>query len=70
MKKIITGMIMMSGSPFVIVLGYYTLSIFNLPDTAMYFASFMGGLSVVFNFVVGILLVIKGYQEKETFKGI
>jgi hypothetical protein len=50
-------------------MGYYLISNFNVSEGAMIFASIMGGASVVFNFVIGCALIIRGYQDAETFKG-
>lgn len=52
-----------------IVLGYNIISQFKLPEGAMIFACFMGGTSIVFNFIIGCFLIVKGYQDIDAFKG-
>ena len=69
MKKIIIGLIQTALSPFIVILGYYLIGSFKLSDGAMIFASIMGGTSVVFNFIMGCALIIKGYQDVDAFKG-
>jgi len=69
MKKIAIGLIQTTLSPFVIILGYYMISSFKVSEGAMVFASIMGGASVIFNFGMGCALIIRGYQDSETFKG-
>lgn len=69
MKKIILGMFQTTLSPFIIILGYNLIIIFNVSDGAFEFASVIGGISILFNFFIGIALIIKGYQEEEIFKG-
>ena len=69
MKKIAIGLLQTTLSPFIIITGYYLISNFNVSEGAMIFASIMGGASVVFNFVIGCALIIRGYQDAETFKG-
>jgi hypothetical protein len=69
MKKILCGLIQTTLSPFIIILGYYMLSSFSVPDGTMSFASIMGGFSIIFNFIMGCLLIVRGYQDSGTFKG-
>ena len=68
MKKIAIGLFQTTLSPFIIILGYYMISNFNVSESAMIFASVMGAISIIFNFCIGLLLIVKGYQESETFK--
>jgi hypothetical protein len=69
MKKILIGLLQTTASPFIVILGYYIISTFKVPEAAMGFACFLGGLSIVVNFVIGCLLIVKGYQESGAFKG-
>jgi len=69
MKKIAIGLAQTTLSPFTVIMGYYLMSKFNVSDGAMIFASIMGGLSVIFNFIMGSALIIRGYQDLEAFKG-
>lgn len=69
MKKIILGLLQTTLSPFIIILGYNIISQFRVNEGALIFASVMGGLSICFNFVIGTLLIIKGYQELKAFDG-
>ena len=69
MKKIVIGLLQTTLSPFVIILGYYLISSFKVSEGAMIFASTMGGASIIFNFCIGCALIIRGYQDAETFKG-
>lgn len=69
MKKIVIGLLQTTLSPFVIILGSYLISSFKVSEEAMIFASVMGGISIVFNFCIGCALIIRGYQDAETFKG-
>lgn len=45
MKKITIGLCQTTLSPFIIILGYYILSSFKVSESAMIFASIMGGCS-------------------------
>ncbi len=69
MKKIVIGLLQTTLSPFIIIFGYYVLSIFKVPEGTMTFASWMGGISIVFNFVMGCALIVQGYKDEKTFKG-
>ena len=69
MKKIILGLVQTTLSPFIIIFGSYLLQSFNVDGGVMLFASIMGGVSIVFNFVIGCLLIVRGYQDEGTFKG-
>jgi hypothetical protein len=69
MNKIIIGLLQTTLSPFVIILGYYLISSFKVPEGPMFFASVMGGISIGFNFIIGCALIIRGYQDQQTFKG-
>jgi len=69
MKKIITGTIQTTLSPFIIIMGYNLISGLNVSNGSLIFASILGGISIVFNFGIGCALIIKGYQESEAFKG-
>lgn len=69
MKKIILGTILTTMSPFISIIGYYLLSNFKVSEGAMMFASVMGSLSIILNFIIGCLLIIKGYQDERTFAG-
>jgi len=69
MRKIGIGLLQTTLSPFIIIMGYYLISSFKVSEGAMIFASIMGGCSVVFNFAIGCALIIRGYQDAETFKG-
>lgn len=70
MKKILLGMLMTTCSPFVSILGWYIIHFFKIGSSdAIMFASVMGCFSIVFNFIIGCLLIIRGYQDLGTFKG-
>ena len=69
MKKILIGLLQTTSSPFIIILGQYVISKFNAPDGAMFFALFLGGGSVLLNWMIGIMLIIKGYGETKAFEG-
>lgn len=69
MKKILIGLLQTTLSPLLVILGYYALSYFKASENATTFAYILGGVSIVFNFIIGLLLIIRGYQESETFKG-
>ena len=69
MKKIIIGLLQTTLSPFVIILGSYLINGFNVSEGTLIFASIIGGASIIFNFVIGCALIIRGYQDAETFKG-
>ena len=71
MKKIITGAIMLAANPFIILLGskiIYSVG-YNIPEGAVFFACILGGASIIFNFIMGIALIVRGHQENQTFKG-
>lgn len=69
MKKLILGLCQTTLSPFIIILGGSIIHNFEINSNVMTFACVMGGLSIVFNFVIGCLLIIKGYQDLKTFDG-
>ena len=69
MKKIILGSVLVTIIPFLSILGYMAVAYFNIPEGPKAFAGALGGAGIIFNFVVGIALMIKGHQESETFKG-
>jgi len=69
MKKIIIGLIQTILTPFIIVLGYHLLSSFNAPEGVMIFACLIGGASIIFNFIIGLAMIVKGHKEEQTFKG-
>jgi len=69
MKKIILGLIQTTLSPFTVVLGGYLLQSFPASNGVMVFAGIMGVFSVIFNFIIGCLLIIRGYQDLGTFEG-
>jgi hypothetical protein len=45
------------------------MSIFKVPEAVMIFASTMGGVAIVFNFIIGCALIIRGHQDEKTFEG-
>ena len=69
MRKIILGLIQTILAPFIIIIGYHAISVFEVPSSVGTFASIIGGITIVFNWFIGILLIIKGYQEERVFKG-
>lgn len=69
MKKIAIGLLQTTLSPFVIIFGSLLISSFKVSDGTMFFACIVGGGSVIFNFIIGCALIIRGYQDVETFKG-
>lgn len=69
MRKLILGLIQTTLTPFIILFGSYLIQTFNVNDGALIFASIMGGIGVIFNFIIGCLLIIRGYQEQGTFDG-
>lgn len=69
MKKILIGLLQTSLSPFIVILGYYLIAVFSVPDGVRIFASVVGGSSICFNFVMGCILIVKGYRDVEVFKG-
>jgi hypothetical protein len=69
MKKILIGLLQTTLSPFVVIFGYYAMATFKVPEGVMIFASTMGGLAIVFNFVIGCALIVRGYQDEKTFEG-
>lgn len=69
MNKLICGLIQTTLSPFIIIFGYFLISKFHVSKEAMIFASIMGGISIVFNFCIGCALIIRGYQDLNTFEG-
>ena len=68
MRKIILGLFQAILSPFIIMIGYHAISVFEVPSAVATFASIIGGITIVFNWLVGMLLIIKGYQEEKIFK--
>ncbi len=69
MKKLIIGLIILSATPFLIILGNYVIKYFQSNENVTIFACIMGGIAVCFNFIIACLLVIKGHQEVGSFKG-
>ena len=69
MKKIILGLVQTTLSPFIIIFGSHLLQSFNMNEETMIFASVMGSISIIFNFIIGCLLIVRGYQDEGTFKG-
>lgn len=63
-------MLMTTGSPFIVIIGAHLISLFSAPSQGvLMFASCMGGFSIVVNFIIGLMLLIRGYQEQKTFSG-
>lgn len=69
MKKLLLGVLQTALSPLAVAGGYYVINGLALPTAPYVFACVLGGLSLSFSFVIGILLIIRGYQELGTFKG-
>lgn len=70
MKKIFLGLLQTILTPLIIFTGNYLF--FKLPwmtDEARNFAFVLGAITVVINWFIGILLIIRGYQETKTFDG-
>jgi hypothetical protein len=68
MRKIILGLVQTILTPFIIIIGYYAISFFEVPKNVEIFSGVMGAITIVFNWLIGILLIIKGYQEAKVFK--
>lgn len=68
MKKIILGLLQTTLTPFIIIIGYYAISFFETPQRVEIFAGVMGSITIVINWLIGVLLIIKGYQEVKAFK--
>ena len=70
MKKIMFGMMQCLITPFIILGGSYLLYRFQWvnPD-ALTFATVLGGFSVFLNWGIGMLMIVKGYQEIKAFEG-
>jgi len=71
MKKLTIGALMLIANPFIVLIGaklIHTIGC-SLPEGAVIFACILGGASVIFNFGMGIALIIKGHQESKTFNG-
>lgn len=69
MKKLLIGLILTTSSPFIVILGNYLITNFKISNETTTFACVLGSLSIIFNFIIGILLIIKGHQDLGTFKG-
>lgn len=66
MKKIITGTIILTLSPFIIILGAYILSVLKIQEGAYIFASVLGGLTICINYFIAILIIAQGHKENGT----
>ncbi len=69
MKKLILGLITLTSLPFIILLGAYIIHSFtSIPENAMIFACVVGGIAVLFNLVMGCMLIVSGHIEMKNFK--
>ena len=68
MKQLISGIIIMSLTPFTVIFGWWLLNQFNIPDTVYGWASFFGLLSLFINYGIGTALVMQGHHVLKTFK--
>jgi len=66
MKKIILGTLILTISPFIVILGAIILNNLKVQDGAFVFASILGGLSIIINYFIAILLIIQGHKENGT----
>ncbi len=66
MKKIILGTIIISTSPFITLLGGYILNNLKVQEGAFIFASILGGLSVIINYFIAVLMIAQGHKENQT----
>lgn len=67
MKKLILGLLIMCIAPFIIIFGAMILNALKVQDGAFLFASILGGITVVTNYIIGIMLVIQWHAENKTF---
>lgn len=70
MKKIIIGSLMLISNPFIVLLGSWLIHnvSHSIPEGAVLFSCILGGASILFNFGMGIALIIQGHSENKTFK--
>lgn len=70
MKKIIIGTLILTFSPFLVILGGAILNSLKIQEVAFNFASILGALSICVNYFIGILLIIQGHKENGTLKDL
>lgn len=68
MKKLILGILIMIASPFIILLGSYILLNIKVSEGATIFACIIGGITIIVNYIIAVMLVITGHTEIKTFK--
>ena len=67
MKKLIIGLLIMSITPFLVILGYLLISYFKVPDDISIVSMIFGLISLVVNYVIGIIMLIQGHQDLKSF---
>lgn len=61
--KILIGLTQTTFSPFIAAFGYKLIATLNLGD-ALIFVSVLGSFSMLFNFIIGCIILYKAYDEK------
>jgi uncharacterized membrane protein (DUF485 family) len=71
MKKLIIGLLIMIANPFIILFGSKAIHWLgsSISIDAIPFACILGGISIVVNFILAVMLVIRGHSEMKTFEG-
>lgn len=66
MKKIILGTVIITLSPFVVIIGALILNNLKVQEGAFIFASILGALSICINYFIAVLMIAQGHKENET----